>query len=168
MQCRSKGRQNQYPICINQSHFTENQILRNAQCRSVIQQWKLNNPEKQIAEFQFRFGERKCRHGRNENIKKCGYDRNKNGIKQIADGIREHFGKPLTISSGCRCATHNAKVGGVKGSRHVLGKASDIWISGVSKNDLMNKCKEYVSNGQANYTYSNESNMKYAVHIDVK
>lgn len=101
---------------------------------------------------------------------KCGCGFNSIDLKllKILDEIREHFGKPLTISSGCRCATHNAKVGGVKGSRHVLGKASDIWISGVSKNDLMNKCKEYVSNGQANYTYSNESNMKYAVHIDVK
>ena len=26
--------------------------------------------------------------------------------------IRDHFGKPITINSGYRCATHNAAVGG--------------------------------------------------------
>ena len=35
--------------------------------------------------------------------------------------IREHFGKPVTITSGYRTASHNTKVGGSKSSQHLLG-----------------------------------------------
>ena len=42
--------------------------------------------------------------------------------------IREHFGKPLHITSGYRTATHNAAVGGSKSSQHLLGRASDFWV----------------------------------------
>lgn len=45
--------------------------------------------------------------------------------------IREHFGKPVNITSGCRCATHNAKVGGVHSSLHTKGQATDIVIDCV-------------------------------------
>lgn len=46
--------------------------------------------------------------------------------------IREHFGKPITITSGYRCATHNRNVGGATGSRHSKGDAADIVVSGVT------------------------------------
>ena len=46
--------------------------------------------------------------------------------------IREHFGKPITITSGYRTAAHNAKVGGSKSSQHLLGRAADIQVAGVS------------------------------------
>ena len=46
--------------------------------------------------------------------------------------IREHFGKPLHITSGYRTASHNAKVGGSKSSQHLLGRAADIQVAGVS------------------------------------
>ena len=42
--------------------------------------------------------------------------------------IREHFGKPVTITSGYRTASHNAKVGGSKSSQHLLGRAADIQV----------------------------------------
>jgi len=47
--------------------------------------------------------------------------------------IREHFGKPITITSGYRCAKHNSSpsVGGATGSRHTKGDAADIVVSGV-------------------------------------
>ena len=46
--------------------------------------------------------------------------------------IREHFGKPITITSGYRTAAHNAAVGGAKSSQHLLGRAADIQVAGVS------------------------------------
>lgn len=45
--------------------------------------------------------------------------------------IREHFGKPVHITSGYRCAKHNKKVGGSSGSRHTKGQAADFWVEGV-------------------------------------
>lgn len=35
-------------------------------------------------------------------------------------------GKPVVITSGYRCARHNAEVGGVPRSRHTRGLAADI------------------------------------------
>ena len=45
--------------------------------------------------------------------------------------IREHFGKPITITSGYRTATHNTAVGGAKSSQHLLGRAADFYVEGV-------------------------------------
>lgn len=46
--------------------------------------------------------------------------------------IRDHFGVPVLVSSGCRCQSHNAAVGGVYGSKHMLGMAADIVVVGVA------------------------------------
>ena len=51
---------------------------------------------------------------------------------EIAVLIREHFGVPVIITSGIRCSTHNANVGGVVNSRHKLGKAMDLYVTGKS------------------------------------
>lgn len=50
--------------------------------------------------------------------------------------IREHFGKPVTITSGYRTAAHNAAVGGAKSSQHLYGRAVDIRVQGVSVEDV--------------------------------
>lgn len=50
--------------------------------------------------------------------------------------IREHFGKAVTITSGYRTPAHNAKVGGAKSSQHLLGRAADIRVQGVSVEDV--------------------------------
>lgn len=50
--------------------------------------------------------------------------------------IRTHFNKPVNISSAYRCATHNANVGGVTGSRHSKGQAADIYINGVAPAEI--------------------------------
>jgi uncharacterized protein YcbK (DUF882 family) len=50
------------------------------------------------------------------------------GLQLLRDAVK----RPVIIQSGCRCAAHNTKVGGAKRSMHVLGKAADIRVEGVS------------------------------------
>ena len=50
--------------------------------------------------------------------------------------IREHFGKAVTITSGYRTPEHNTEVGGSKSSQHLLGRAADIQVAGVSVEDV--------------------------------
>jgi len=50
--------------------------------------------------------------------------------------VRMHFCRPVVISSGCRCAAHNAKVGGKPSSQHVFGKAADFSVVGVSSKEV--------------------------------
>ena len=59
------------------------------------------------------------------------------GLVVLLQCIREHFGKPVTITSGYRTASHNARQKKAsKHSQHLYGKAADIWIAGVSVDAL--------------------------------
>lgn len=70
----------------------------------------------------------------------CGTKDVKEELLVVLDDVREHFGVPVVITSGHRCAKHNAAVGGAKESQHVLGTAADIKVSGVAPK----KVQEYL------------------------
>lgn len=53
-------------------------------------------------------------------------------LVSILQNIRDHFGKPVTITSAYRTVTHNARVGGASRSFHLKGMAADIMIEGIS------------------------------------
>lgn len=53
-------------------------------------------------------------------------------LMRLADSIRDQAGTPMTPTSTVRCKQHNAEVGGVSNSRHLLGKAMDFSIRGWS------------------------------------
>jgi len=50
--------------------------------------------------------------------------------------LRDAIGKPITINSGYRSPKYNVKIGGVKNSQHVKGKASDLRVSGMTPKEL--------------------------------
>ena len=54
-------------------------------------------------------------------------------LLELLDQLRENIGGPLNLSCAYRCPVHNAEVGGVPNSQHVLGNAADIlcpdWLS---------------------------------------
>ena len=50
--------------------------------------------------------------------------------------LRDAIGKSITINSGYRSQKYNAKIGGVKNSQHVKGKASDLRVSGMTPKEL--------------------------------
>ena len=49
--------------------------------------------------------------------------------------LRAHFNAPVTVNSAYRSPEHNAAVGGAKNSQHLLGKAADVVIRGVSPDE---------------------------------
>jgi uncharacterized protein YcbK (DUF882 family) len=50
--------------------------------------------------------------------------------------LRDKVGKPITVTSGYRSPAHNAKVGGAPRSQHLLAKAADIRVAGISPPQL--------------------------------
>lgn len=89
-------------------------------------------------------------------------------LLNILERIRAYYGKPITITSGQRCATYNRMVGGITNSAHRFGKAADIYIPGVTntaagRNAVVNLAYKY----GAAYSYANTAQMGNAVHINV-
>lgn len=82
-------------------------------------------------------------------------------LLKVADRVREHFGKPITVTSGVRCTKHNASVGGVSNSRHLTGKAMDFSVSGFSASSVL----PYVqAQTEIRYAYAIDSNH---IHMDI-
>ncbi len=50
--------------------------------------------------------------------------------------LRDELGKPIKINSGYRSPAHNKKIGGVRNSQHVKGKAADIVVTGLTPTQL--------------------------------
>ena len=59
----------------------------------------------------------------------CGHNPIDQRVINMAQTIRDELGVPVRVNSGCRCEKHNAKSGGVKGSKHITGKAADLSCS---------------------------------------
>ena len=93
----------------------------------------------------------------------CGVSEMNETLIRVADRTREHFGSPMRVSSGRRCATHNARVGGVSNSRHVSnpGKAMDFCVTGKTSAQVL----AYVQKQpEIRYAYAIDGSY---VHMDV-
>ena len=73
--------------------------------------------------------------------------------------LRRILGKPIIINSGYRCPKHNAKIGGVTNSQHVLGTAADIRVPGMTPQEVYMVAK-YLFDGLG--VYDN------FLHVDVR
>lgn len=62
----------------------------------------------------------------------CGFDDISPDLITLLEEIRQAYSLPVIINCGCRCASHNAKVGGAVKSQHLIGFAADIVIRGIS------------------------------------
>lgn len=57
-------------------------------------------------------------------------------VKSKLQLVRDHFKKPVTVTSGYRTSSYNIKCGGVKNSYHLKGRAFDIIIKGIDLMDI--------------------------------
>lgn len=83
-------------------------------------------------------------------------------LVKVLQQIRDHFGKPVSITSGYRTPAYNTKVGGASNSYHVKGMAADITVTGVSNRDVA-KFASTIANGVGLYNYTGGF-----VHVDVR
>lgn len=95
----------------------------------MIRQYSLAKDGAKLLAPDFRVREFRCKDGSDEILVD-------EALVLLLQCIREHFGKAVTITSGYRTPAHNAKVGGSKSSQHLLGRAADIRVAGVSVEDV--------------------------------
>ena len=77
----------------------------------------------------------------------CAFNIIDQRIIDMAQTIREALGVPVRVNSGCRCDKHNAKVGGVKNSKHTKGLAADLSCS-LGSQKLFDTVKKLHSEGK--------------------
>lgn len=57
-------------------------------------------------------------------------------LVSILQKLRTHYRRPISVESGHRCAQYNKDVGGSPKSQHLMGKAADIKVDGVSPDQV--------------------------------
>ena len=86
---------------------------------------------------------------------------------EIFDKVREHFGKPIGISSGFRSLELNKRIGGAKASQHLEGKALDIdgdIFGGVTNKQIFEYIKNNCNFDQLIWEFGSENNPDW-VHV---
>lgn len=86
-------------------------------------------------------------------------------LVEYVQRIRDHFGKPVTITSPYRCEVHNAKVGGATRSNHMQGKAADIVVQGISSREVAKYAESIGILGIGLYETAKDG---YFTHIDTR
>lgn len=81
---------------------------------------------------------------------------------EVLEDIRDHFNKPVIITSGYRTPDYNAKIGGVKNSQHTKGTAADIKVKDVTAREVQEYLKEKYWNKYGIGSYWNFT------HIDIR
>lgn len=83
-------------------------------------------------------------------------------LAYLLQRIRDHFGKPVHITSAYRTKAHNAAVGGAVKSQHLSGNAADITVSGVSPAKVADFAETLLPNTGGIGRYQNFT------HVDVR
>lgn len=84
-------------------------------------------------------------------------------LVELLEIIRLHYNKPLHINSGYRTVQYNASLkNSSPKSQHILGKAADIWLDGVSPKQLYSWLDSSYPNSRGIGIYDT------FVHVDVR
>jgi len=90
--------------------------------------------------------------------------------KNIFQPCREHFGKPLAVTSGYRSEELNEAINGSKRSQHSKGEALDLdadVFGGFSNAELFNYIKNHLNFDQLIWEFGNNNNPAW-VHCSYK
>lgn len=76
--------------------------------------------------------------------------------------IERHYGRGVTVTSGCRSYSHNRRIGGARESFHLRCLAADIKVGGVGKGALVHYVSGMGGRGGVGL-YCRDS----SVHVDI-
>ena len=62
--------------------------------------------------------------------------------------LRDHIGRPIRVISGYRSPKYNSRIGGARRSQHMLSKAADIKVSGMSPQEIKDAIEELIKDGK--------------------
>lgn len=82
-----------------------------------------------------------------------------NNLLALLEDLRAQFG-PLSLNCCYRCPSHNAEVGGVPDSQHVLGTAADVDCSDIDVDTFADAAVQLGADGVGRYPNF--------VHVDVR
>ncbi|SFG07171.1 Putative peptidoglycan binding domain-containing protein [Desulfotomaculum arcticum] len=83
----------------------------------------------------------------------CGVVRVNLYLVEMLEQLRERLGgRPVTVTSGCRCEAHNRAVGGVQQSQHLPGNAADIVVGGIAPREVAAAASELGFPGVGQYS----------------
>lgn len=83
-------------------------------------------------------------------------------LVDVLQKIRDHFGKPVTITSAYRTVARNNAIKGAKFSQHLYGNAADIKVHGTTPKTVSEYAEKLMPNKGGIGTYSTFT------HIDVR
>jgi hypothetical protein len=86
--------------------------------------------------------------------------------ERVFQPIREHFGKPIIISSGYRSKALNTAIGGALSSQHCQGEAIDIDMDGtdITNAQVFNYIKDNLEFDQLIWEFGTDTNPDW-VHV---
>lgn len=86
--------------------------------------------------------------------------------ERVFQPIREHFGKPIIISSGYRSKELNTAIGGALSSQHCQGEAIDIDMDGtdITNAQVFNYIKDNLEFDQLIWEFGTDTNPDW-VHV---
>ena len=62
--------------------------------------------------------------------------------------LRDAIGKTIIVNSGYRSPNYNKRIGGVKDSQHLKGKASDITVKGMTPKEVAKIIEGLIASGK--------------------
>ena len=75
----------------------------------------------------------------------------RDNVQELAENLqvlREYIQKPITVISGYRSPEYNKKIGGAKRSQHMLAKAGDLIVKGMTPDEVKEAIVHLIKEGK--------------------
>tara|TARA_Y100000593_G_C4244302_1_gene303834 strand:- start:552 stop:956 length:405 start_codon:yes stop_codon:yes gene_type:complete len=72
-------------------------------------------------------------------------------VKELAENLqvlRDHIQKPITVISGYRSPVYNKKIDGARRSQHLVAKAGDLIVKGMTPHEVKEAIVQLIKEGK--------------------